>query len=299
MKTKTSVFYGAFCLSLLLGSAISLQAWTSPTGTPPANDAPAPINVSATTQTKAGGLVTTGFRSLLDAFFDGPVVVGTTTVPSQLSINGGICLNNDCLESWPVSSSISCPPGEFLRGIDANGKPLCEDPVVESEYYFGGMYGDTKTSFYNPLAGGTKGCPTGYVPYRFLGTYNVDYGAFVCIGLSSEVSKVAEFGGMYGEPSGSYTNPLTGGKNCPTGYTSHQILGKTNVDYNLYYCYTTNLSIPVQDEFYGVSGGKGNGVYENVVTGIGGSGSCANIGANAKVVLGTYNVDHTVWFCWK
>lgn len=312
MKTKTSVFYAAFCLSLLLGSAISLQAWTSPTGTAPANNTPAPVNVGATTQTKAGGLVTSGFRSLLDAFFDGPVEVGTTSVPAVLSINGDICLNEVCLDAWPVASSISCPPGEFLRGIDANGQAICEDPTVEVQYYFGGMYGGGSSNYTNPMAGNTKACPTGYSSFKVFGRTNYDHSIYVCVGTSSNTTKVAEFGGMYGYGwtsgndynSNTYTNPLAGEtKACPSGYTAKQVAGKYDVDHNLFYCYNTNLSAPVQTQFYGMWGG-GYSPYNNPVTGSNGNAGCDAVnGVLQKRVFysgnGSTLVDHSFLFCYK
>lgn len=247
MKTKSSIFYAMFCLSLLLGSAISIQAWTAPSSTPPAGDAPAPINVSSITQTKSGGLVTNGFRSMLDAFFDGPVKVGSSSMPSTLAIAGDICLNEVCLDAWPVSTSITCPPGEFLRGIDANGQAVCEDPTTEIEYYFGGMYGGGSSNYTNPLAGNTKA--------------------------------------------------------CPTGYTAKQVAGKTDVDYPLWYCYTTNLSIPVQQQFYGMWGG-GYNPYSNPVTGNNGDSGCDAVnGVLQKRVYysgnGSSLVDHSFLFCYK
>ncbi len=312
MKTKSSIFYAMFCLSLLLGSAISIQAWTAPSSTPPAGDAPAPINVSSITQTKSGGLVTNGFRSMLDAFFDGPVKVGSSSMPSTLAIAGDICLNEVCLDAWPVSTSITCPPGEFLRGIDANGQAVCEDPTTEIEYYFGGMYGGGSSNYTNPLAGNTKACPTGYAPYKVLGRTDYDYSVWVCVGSSANVSKVAEFGGMYGYGwtsgntynSSTYTNPLAGNtKACPTGYTAKQVAGKTDVDYPLWYCYTTNLSIPVQQQFYGMWGG-GYNPYSNPVTGNNGDSGCDAVnGVLQKRVYysgnGSSLVDHSFLFCYK
>lgn len=311
MKTKTSVFYAAFCLSLLLGSAVSIQAWTSPTATAPGNNVPAPVNIGGTTQTKSGGLVTNGFRSMLDAFFDGPVTIGTTSVPAALKINGDICLNDTCLDAWPVATSITCPPGEFIRGIDANGQPVCEDPTTEIEYYFGGMYGGGSSNYTNPLAGNAKACPAGYAPYKVYGRTDYDHSIYVCVGSSANVSKVAEFGGMYGyggstsdgniyNPS-TYTNPLAGNtKACPSGYTAKQVAGKTNVDYNLFYCYASTPATPVQAKFYGMWGGNTT-PYNNPVTG--GNFCDAVNGVLEKRVLYTggsnWLVDHSFFICYK
>jgi hypothetical protein len=296
MKTKTSAFYIAFCLSLMIGGAVSLQAWTAPSSIAPGGNVEAPLNVGTTTQTKAGGIVTSGFRSLLDAFFDGPVTVGTASLPAALNVNGDICLNGRCLENWPVNTSVSCPPGEFLTGIDGAGDALCQDPTIESEYYFGGMYGSSGKN--NPLAGNTRSCPAGYAPYKVFGTTNLDYPVYVCIGLSSNVTKIAEFGGMYGYPASDFTNPLASNQRaCPSGHTAVEVLGTTNVDYQLRWCYSSNLSDKVQDKFYGVYGLSGDSTYTNPVTG---ANYCDSVsGVKTKTVLGTYNVDYNFNFCWK
>jgi hypothetical protein len=49
---------GAVCALILLGAA-AVYAWTGPTASPPGNNASAPINVSATAQTKSGALTVT------------------------------------------------------------------------------------------------------------------------------------------------------------------------------------------------------------------------------------------------
>jgi len=56
---QTPIYLSAIVLGIILGMAIQMAyaAWTSPTTLPPNNNAPAPINVSTTTQTKAGSLI--------------------------------------------------------------------------------------------------------------------------------------------------------------------------------------------------------------------------------------------------
>ena len=56
---------------------------------------------------------------------------------------------------------------------------------------------------------------------------------------SANPSMVANFGGMWGTPSGSgYTNPLVGNtEGCPAGYKQYQILGTANVDWPAFFCY--------------------------------------------------------------
>ena len=56
---QTPIYLSAIVLGIILGMAIQMAyaAWTNPTTFPPNNNAPAPINVSTTTQTKAGSLI--------------------------------------------------------------------------------------------------------------------------------------------------------------------------------------------------------------------------------------------------
>lgn len=112
------------------------------------------------------------------------------------------------------------------------------------------------------------------------------------------VSQV-DFGGMYGYSwAGSFPNPLTGGFNCPAGYTSSLIFGTTNVDYSLYFCYRLHANgVPANYDFGGIYSGSGAGVRSNPVTC---AASCPS-GYTATQVLGegTHRVDYPVYFCYK
>lgn len=104
------------------------------------------------------------------------------------------------------------------------------------QYYFGGMYGTGNGSgglinadtYTNPLAGNKKACPTGYTAYPILGTQYLDYALYMCLGKSDSVEPVAQFGGMFGTPYKSFTNPLADNKRaCPTGYTAKRVYGSS------------------------------------------------------------------------
>jgi hypothetical protein len=64
----------------------------------------------------------------------------------------------------------------------------------------------------------------------------------ISIGSSDPASY--DFGGMYGYgngtaryPNNAYTNPATGAASCPSGYTARAVLGRSGVDWPLYFCY--------------------------------------------------------------
>ncbi|WP_375745369.1 hypothetical protein NR800_11520 [Corallococcus interemptor] len=113
------------------------------------------------------------------------------------------------------------------------------------------------------------------------------------VNISSDVHM--HFGGMYGyRLNGIYPNPYTGTTSCPSGYTSYQALGTSNVDYNLMYCgrIAGENEEPLGD-FGGAYGWRNGGVYPNASTG---TMSCPS-GYLSEVVLGTYNVDYEVRYC--
>jgi len=168
---------------------------------------------------------------------------------------------------------------------------LSHSYIADKQLYFGGMWGQPSSDYNNPLTG-SKSCPSGYIDKTILGTYGVDYEVHLCVGIPGEVNKVAEFGGMWGQPSSDCNNPLTGSKSCPSGYIDKTILGTYGVDYELHFCYTTNLDNPVIDYFGGAFGGPS---YANPATLVC---SCP-LGYIDKTILGTYDVDWDLHFCYK
>jgi hypothetical protein len=124
-------------------------------------------------------------------------------------------------------------------------------------------------------------------------TLKYQSGSWVCKDIDSfyAVGEVY-FGGMYGEPSLSYSNPLAGNtKSCPAGYKAYQLLGHTNVDYNLFFCAGDPNKVSKVAEFGGVYSSQ----YNNPLTG---AKSCPS-GYISKQVLGTINVDNGLHFCYK
>jgi hypothetical protein len=108
-----------------------------------------------------------------------------------------------------------------------------------------------------------------------------------------------DFGGMYGYSfAGNFPNPVTGGFNCPAGYTATVILGTVNIDYPLYFCYRLHANgVPANTDFGGIFSGSGTGTRVNPVTK---SATCP-AGYTTTQVLGesTNRVDYPVYFCHK
>ena len=69
--------------AVVLFSAMSVFAWTGPTATPPGNNTAAPLDTSATSQTKAGDIAVHNISA---------ASVGTTV---------GFCIGASCITSWP------------------------------------------------------------------------------------------------------------------------------------------------------------------------------------------------------
>jgi hypothetical protein len=159
----------------------------------------------------------------------------------------------------PATGAASCPSGYTARaalgssGVDwplyfcyrthVNGK----DPI----YDFGGMYGYgngtnryPNNAYTNPATGAAS-CPSGYTARAALGSSGVDWPLYFCYRTHvSGRNPTYDFGGMYGYgngtaryPNNAYTNPATGAASCPSGYTARAVLGRSGVDWPLYFCY--------------------------------------------------------------
>ncbi len=96
-----------------------VSAWTgAPTGTPPANNVDAPVNVSINSQYKDGALGVGGLiRGYADAIFDGGVKIGTTTDVCSSALGGTLRYNSSarCVEfcdesSWKCTNQTATPP---------------------------------------------------------------------------------------------------------------------------------------------------------------------------------------------
>jgi hypothetical protein len=168
---------------------------------------------------------------------------------------------------------------------------------------FGGMYGESASGpYFNPYTGG-RSCPPGFRAYKILGTYNQDYDLYFCGRFPNAFSEpLVDFGGAYGgHDSGTlYPNPVKGSPSCPSGFQSRLTLGSYSVDHSLWYCHMPHVTrTRTRYQFGGMYGyywnGSGTGVYANPATG---SDSCPDGFTRAKI-LGTYNQDYDVHFCYK
>ncbi|MFZ2831689.1 MAG: glycine-rich domain-containing protein [Minisyncoccia bacterium] len=91
-----------FLLALILSLGISYAlAWTAPLSAPPAGNVSAPINTSATIQSKTGGLNI--------ATLTGNVGIGTAIPVSKLDVVGNITATDFCTSSGKCLSSIYTP----------------------------------------------------------------------------------------------------------------------------------------------------------------------------------------------
>ncbi|GMU06426.1 hypothetical protein [Corallococcus caeni] len=163
---------------------------------------------------------------------------------------------------------------------------------------FGGMYGHRDNGNYiNPYTGAMS-CPSGYTSYQVLGQYNVDHNLYFCGRFADgSTEPVANFAGAFGWHSGgTYVNPITGGASCPDDFLTTSTLGTYNLDYEIRYCHRRHVS-GTRDRyrFGGMYGYRNGGVYANPITG---TTSCPN-GFSAVRVLGTYNLDYEVVFCYR
>jgi hypothetical protein len=68
--------------------AVSAQTWSGPTQAPTDGNTSAPINVSATAQTKNGSLGVNAFTAWLDSYFAGKVGIGTASPTNSLDVRG-------------------------------------------------------------------------------------------------------------------------------------------------------------------------------------------------------------------
>ncbi|MDP1625412.1 MAG: hypothetical protein Q8L64_06695 [bacterium] len=101
----------ALALTLLIPAAVLAQ-WTGPTQAPPGGNVASPINISATSQTKAGGiLLNTNGAAYGLIVQNGNVGIGAMTPSKKLEVSGGVkaseyCLGESCVTSWPDQSSL-------------------------------------------------------------------------------------------------------------------------------------------------------------------------------------------------
>lgn len=182
----------------------------------------------------------------------------------------------------------SCKYGPSSTNLNQNS---------QRQILFGGMWGLPSTIYRNPYTDSTS-CPNGYNQIEILGQINMDYTVVLCFrdtlldSFSEMPSEYFAFGGMYSADS-TYVNPYTGGKSCPTGYTTHQVLGYPNVDHNLYFCGKRLYSnLPDESEMF-------SGIHTYKASNPATLSQGCPTGYSSTAVHGRTNLDHTVNICYK
>lgn len=305
-------FLSISAIVVILAFGAVLITYAGPCGAPGACNAPAPLNVSDSQQTKLGALFLNSSTSPMAVGLK--VISGTSIFGGKVQIMDGTEGEGKILMS-NASGTASWVPVSAVQNSDA--------PAASEGYYFGGMFGNGATGYTNPLAGNTKSCPTGYSSYRVLGSadtyHNIinDQAVTLCIGDPISTDPVGSFGGMYGNGSTLYSNPFANNTMaCPTGFSAQGVSGKAaygtagqsgsfNGDKYMWYCYSTDSSA---DDQFGVFGGiwgsyasydasgnwLGAGYYENGVSG----GHSCQPGYGTRRVIGTNSVDWSMFICY-
>ncbi len=259
------------------------STWTSAPANPPANNCPAPLNVGTSTPS--------GYQEKIGALW----VNGNAVNPNAVGfyVRNGASWFNGKLKIMDGSQGA----GKVLTS-DATGLTTWVDPAAAVTRYpnFGGMYSPADAPYTsgrtNPLASNTMFCPSGYRAYKMYGATDVDYPIYLCLGDPTTTTPVAQWGGMWGGTTNTYyLNPYSAAGACPTGYTEAQILGLTDTDHTLKYCYKPDTT--TASNFIGFFSRYNS--YGNPVTG-GGFG-CPSINHHFSKVYGTYNEDNTIMLC--
>jgi hypothetical protein len=142
--------------------------WTAPTAIPPDGNVDAPINVSATAQTKAGALALTGFANYGTSSFSGlatflgGVSIGTSSTPAtttMLGVNGGSLFNGPALLMSTIQIAGGSPgAGKVLTATNSSGNAAWQTPVVPGVAHDTTMTGaGTTASPLHVVATGTGG----------------------------------------------------------------------------------------------------------------------------------------------
>jgi hypothetical protein len=185
---------------------------------------------------------------------------------------------------------------------------LAPDTPSSNYIYFGGMYGFGNGITYTNHLTGAASCPAGYAAYGFRGRISDagfppgDWAAVVCFREKNAPgpmpTQFSDFGGMYGSHGGgTYPNPATGTTSCPSGYTVRQVIGTTNSDYPIYYCWrsATNPELTSLYQFGGIFGTTDVLNYDNPLTGV----QTCPTGFVGAGVNGTVNIDWPTGWCYK
>lgn len=153
-KSLSNILVLAIILIGLLGyNFISAGTWTAPTATPPSNNVATPINVGTSTASLQDGLGTLVFNRFAA---DNEVMSNEVWSNKYCDRNG---LN--CVTSLQGRVSSSCPVGQSIRVINADGSVTCQSTTATSTPAISctTTYTTTSGCYYGS---GSPVCPVGW-----------------------------------------------------------------------------------------------------------------------------------------
>ncbi len=158
MKIKNTIIIVLVCALALTATQIAL-AWQGPSGNPPANNTPAPINVSSQSQTKVGDLLVDGYlrggalrsfgKTLLNYATVAEIPTVATFTELALAVKGKVGANQYCDE---LGEHCFSPNQVGTGGTTGGGDGVPTGAVMAFDL-------DT--------------CPTGWTAYAALGGKNI------------------------------------------------------------------------------------------------------------------------------
>ncbi|XXF78842.1 hypothetical protein P2318_03515 [Myxococcaceae bacterium GXIMD 01537] len=202
----------------------------------------------------------------------------------------------------PYTNKAGCPDGYTAQRVfGTSGQDydlhLCykpHDTGTAPEFPFGGMWGHANGAEAVNPATGVPSCPSGFLPRRMQGTSNVDHSLYLCESPATSL----DFGGAIGYVNGGTLspNPATGAASCPDGYTATRVFGTWGKDHPVLFCQRPSRAgaEPLYD-FGGMWGTVNSSPVKNPVT----NASSCPAGYTAQQLLGTYNLDHNLYVCFK
>ncbi len=113
---KFSQWFAIIAVGIVFGFTLQfVRAWTAPATSAPNGNVDAPINIGSDPQVKNGVLGV-----------DAIDVVGIADIDGVIKANGGIRLGGVYRNSWPTTSSITCPCGTcWATKSDCDEASMC------------------------------------------------------------------------------------------------------------------------------------------------------------------------------